>query len=63
MAKTTPRTSPIEWFRLLNIRISDLFRISIFGFRIYPLYKSAINGRAGALLTIQSFNRHPFHSP
>ena len=34
-----------------NIRISNLFRISIFGFRVYGLHEYAGNGRAFSILT------------
>jgi len=33
-------------FNLLDIRISDLFRISCFGFRIYSLFCNCLIGRA-----------------
>ena len=34
-----------------NIRISNLFRVSIFGFRVYSLHEYAGNGRTFSILT------------
>jgi hypothetical protein len=42
----SPRTIAAECLGLLNIKISNLFRISIFVFRIYPLCQHVVSGRA-----------------
>jgi len=40
----------VNMFGFLNIGISDLFRISEFGFRIYFACNNASNGRAFSIL-------------
>jgi len=40
----------VNMFGFLNIRISNLFRISEFVFRIYFIFRNALNGRALSIL-------------
>jgi len=56
MTKTTTAEILLTGFlftglNLLNIRISNLFRISEFGFRIYFIFRNALNGIAFSILT------------
>ena len=36
-----PEDNLLSMFGISDIRISDLFRVSVFGFRIYPAFRKA----------------------